>query len=196
MRTIVPARAIDVVAPRSSDEAGFDNLHDWPGIETRLVEIARTKLDDVLDQLKSLPSKMRQIVVAADTIVVVRDTAGAFHVLGQPPNDLSWRDVVRRWFREYYAGQTHTVATALWVADAPPVVPQYRVVKSDVTFHDDVDRWLEWYLATDEPLGKAGGYAIQGAGSIFVAQVAGSMSNVIGLPLAELLELIDGPKST
>ncbi|HXY34093.1 MAG TPA: Maf family protein, partial [Planctomycetaceae bacterium] len=65
-----------------------------------------------------------------------------------------------------------------------------RVVTSRVTFVEDVDRWLDWYLSTEEPRGKAGGYALQGAGSIFIAKVEGSLSNVVGLPLAELLEML------
>ena len=64
-------------------------------------------------------------------------------------------------------------------------------MKSEVTFRADSERWIDWYLATGEPKGKAGGYAIQGAGSIFVARVEGSLSNVVGLPLRELWEIFD-----
>ena len=55
----------------------------------------------------------------------------------------------------------------------------------------DVERHLEWYIGTEEPRGKAGGYAIQGAASIFVSKVAGSLSNVVGLPLECLLEILE-----
>ena len=54
----------------------------------------------------------------------------------------------------------------------------------------DVEPWLEWYLSTGESLGKAGGYALQGAGSLFIEEVRGSLSNVIGLPVRELAELL------
>jgi septum formation protein len=189
LRQIVPADAIEVVPPRSSNEAGFDGLSDLAGIEGRLAEIVRAKCANVLDQLKTRPADSRRIVIAADTVVVVRDARDNFRVLGQPPDAPTWPSVVRGWFREYYAGKTHTVATVFCVArpDHPPV---YRAVQSAVTFHDDVSRWLEWYLATDEPRGKAGGYAIQGAGSVFISRVEGSLSNVIGLPLRELLEVL------
>jgi septum formation protein len=189
LRQIVPADAIEVVPPRSSNEAGFDGLSDLEGIERRLAEIVRAKSADVLDQLNARPADPRRIVIAADTVVVVRDAGDNFHVLGQPPDAPTWPSVVRGWFREYYAGKTHAVATVFCVAppDRPPV---YRLVRSAVTFHADVSRWLEWYLATDEPRGKAGGYAIQGAGSIFISRVEGSLSNVIGLPLRELLEVL------
>ena len=55
----------------------------------------------------------------------------------------------------------------------------------------NVDDWIEWYLDTGEPIGKAGGYAIQGAGSVFVTQVEGSLSNVIGLPLEDTVALFE-----
>ena len=48
---------------------------------------------------------------------------------------------------------------------------------------------MNWYLLTGEPRGKAGGYALQGAGSVFIEKVEGSLSNVVGLPLEALLEL-------
>ena len=90
---------------------------------------------------------------------------------------------------DYYPGQTHEVATAFCVAK-PAMPPIERVVRSAVTFHDDVTRWLDWYLATEEPRGKAGGYAVQGAGGIFVSRIDGSLSNVIGLPVRELLDVL------
>ena len=65
-----------------------------------------------------------------------------------------------------------------------------RIVRSSVTFYDDIERRLDWYLATGEPRGKAGGYAVQGAASIFISRIEGSLSNVIGLPLRELFDVL------
>jgi len=56
----------------------------------------------------------------------------------------------------------------------------------------DVEPLLDWYLSTGESRGKAGGYAIQGAASVFVTQVSGSLSNVIGLPLELTRQLLNG----
>jgi septum formation protein len=188
---IVPADRIDVLPPRSAEEAGFDGLSDWSRIESRLREIARDKCDDVLQQLgQSGPrDDSPRIVITADTVVVAGTEESGLEVLGQPPDGPAYRDIVRRWFLEHYDGKTHVVATAFSVRlpDRPPVD---RVVRSAVTFHNDVARWLDWYLATGEPRGKAGGYAVQGAGSVFVSRIEGSLSNVIGLPLRELFEVI------
>jgi predicted house-cleaning NTP pyrophosphatase (Maf/HAM1 superfamily) len=129
------------------------------------------------------------IVIAADTVVIV-NRGGSLHVLGQPPDDDSWRETVRRWFREDYAGKTHLVATALVLEHVASGKRASRVVISRVTFIENVEHWLDWYLATGESRGKAGGYALQGAGSVFISKVEGSLSNVVGLPLAEVLEML------
>jgi septum formation protein len=189
LQQIVPAESIEVLPPRSSEEANFNGLTDWAQIESRLLEIARAKFADVVDQLRTRPKGTQPVVIAADTIVVVNGADGQLFVLGQPPDDPTWPEIVRRWFLDFYAGRTHVVATAFCVAK--PGRPRVdRVVRSSVTFHDDVGRWLDWYLATGEPRGKAGGYAVQGAGGIFVSRIDGSLSNVIGLPLRELLEVL------
>ncbi len=225
---IVPTERIEVVPPLSADEADFGDLHDWPAIRSRMLEIARTKCDDVLSQLESRGNRPAAdevlIVITADTTIVATDAAGRLVVLGQPPADETWPETVRHWFREYYVGRTHVAATALCVAALPgqnvsndmgergvstprcseqpahagrsPGIlldgqKAHRVVESEVVFHTDSQRWLDWYIATGEPRGKAGGYAIQGAGSIFVSHVEGSLSNVVGLPLRELWELFE-----
>jgi len=198
LRQIHPAELIDVVPPSSTAEAHFEDVYDWPSIERRLLGIAQAKCDDVAGQVRNRlqSGDDARIVLTADTEVIVERAGGSLHVLGQPPADDSWAETVRRWFREDYAGKTHLAATALCVErlgkkDASRSQRVSRVVTSRVTFMDDVDRWLDWYLATGEPRGKAGGYALQGAGSIFIAKVEGSLSNVVGLPLAELLEMLE-----
>ncbi len=190
LRQVHPADLIEVVPPTSTAEAGFAGLHNWPSIEARLLEIASAKCADVTGQVrKRLGEATAPIVIAADTIIIV-ERCGNFHVLGQPPADDTWQETVRRWFREDFAGKTHLVATALILEHIASGQRASRVVTSRVTFVADVDRWLDWYLATEESRGKAGGYALQGAGSVFVSKVEGSLSNVVGLPLAELLELL------
>jgi len=181
------------VPPRDVAEAGFDGLHDLPAIERRLTEISRTKCDDVVEQLVARPSSKStdpdQVVIAADTVIVANDASGRPRVLGQPPEDDAWPDVVRHWFREFYAGKSHLALTALCVHFQNGLRVE-SITRSEVTFISDVDSRLDWYIATGEPRGKAGGYALQGAGSIFIANVTGSLSNVIGLPLESLLDAL------
>jgi septum formation protein len=185
LSSIVSPDRIAVVPPRQSEEADFEGLRTASAIETRLREIARTKNDDVRSQL----IRGWQAVLTADTTIVGYSDTGLPTVLGQPPDDDSWRDVVRGWFRDFYIRRPHAALTAVSVS-VPDGRRLERVVRSEVTFAADGEPFLEWYLATGEPRGKAGGYALQGAGSLFVERVHGSPSNVVGLPLRETWELL------
>jgi septum formation protein len=187
---IVPARLIEILPPRDAEEADFEGLGDMPAIESRLSEIACKKFHDVVQQLPTAAGDTtapQRVVIAADTTIVTHRDSGTLCVIGQPPADESWKEVVRSWFRDHFAGRTHLALTSLQVGIAGgPTVE--RIVSTEVGFIADVDRYLDWYLATGEPQGKAGGYGLQGAGSIFISQVTGSLSNVIGLPLEALLD--------
>ena len=198
LRAIVPENLLTVCPPRDSDEAGFDGLRTLDAIEQRVREIVAAKREDVIAQLPGHASEPEVIVVAADTTVVVpAQVAGEWTTLGQPPGDDTWRDVVRDWFRHHLAGRTHVVMTGVSVSRVSlgksdsQVHTLERVCRTRVTMRGNVDDWIEWYLDTGEPIGKAGGYAIQGAGSVFVTQVEGSLSNVIGLPLEDTVALFE-----
>jgi septum formation protein len=164
---VAPAEKIVVAPPRDAAEAGFDGLHELSAIENRLAEIARAKVANVAGQLSAFLSLNtgKPIVIAADTAIVATGVDGDLHVLGQPPDAGSWSQTVCHWFREHYAGRTHLALTALCVQE-PGGPSAERIVKTEVTFIPDVEQHLEWYISTGEPRGKAGGYAIQGAGSI------------------------------
>lgn len=188
LEMLVPSESIEVRPPRSSEELDFGGLSSWLDIAQRLQQIAREKNDDVLAQLT--PTEESRLVLTADTTIVASDSDGCYRVLGQPPDDESWRDVVRDWFRNLYAGRSHIAATAVCLADPRTGRRLERIVQSHVWFRDDVEPLLDWYLATNEPLGKAGGYALQGLASVFVTRVEGSITNVVGLPLEALIELL------
>jgi septum formation protein len=192
LRLIVPAEQIDVVPPVSSEEPDFDDLTTWDAIRDRLTEITRGKSEQVCRQLTP-PQRKQSIVITADTVIVVSQeprgrspsASESLQVLGQPPDD----ETVRAWFWEYYAGRPHIAATALRVV-FPAGTMVERVVTTTVAFRADIEPFLDWYIATGEPRGKAGGYALQGAGSVFVERVEGSVSNVVGLPLEALMEIM------
>jgi len=189
---IVPANAIRVLPPVSADEPGFEGITTHEGILSQLQKIARLKHDDVRRQLANGAGRpgVRSWVVAADTAIVAQDRSQQPIVLGKPPQDATYSDTVRYWFTEYLIGKCHTAITAFCAsADNQPAV--CHTVETHVTFRSDVTDWVDWYLETGEPRDKAGGYAIQGAGSVFVAEIDGSLSNVVGLPLAELRSVVE-----
>jgi len=197
---IVPLDRIRVIPPKSAAEAGFEGLETLPAIEQRLLEIVRDKRDDVLARIRDEEDHAALrchlgIVVAADTVVVVPHEAGAtngkegFLVLGQPPAGHGAEKVVKRWFKEYYVGRTHSVLTGFSVTTSDGETNE-RIVKSEVTFGEFDDEWIDWYIRTGEPMGKAGGYAIQGLGNVLIQKIEGSFTSVIGLPMRELMEVI------
>jgi nucleoside triphosphate pyrophosphatase len=116
------------------------------------------------------------LVVAADTLVVV-----AGEILGKPADAAEARRFVRR-----LAGRTHEVITGLAVRACPEESVATEGAISRVTFAPLSDEEIDWYVATGEGLDKAGGYALQGVGSLFITSVEGSYTNVIGLPLERL----------
>ena len=125
-----------------------------------------------------LASAATSVVVGADTTV---DLNG--DILGQPIDD----DDARRML-QLLSGTTHRVHTSVAVVSNRG--EQVKVVSSDVTFMPISPQMLAWYIGTGESAGKAGSYAIQGHGSALVASSTGSMSNIVGLPLAETATLL------
>jgi len=118
------------------------------------------------------------VVLAADTTV---DLDG--RILGKPTDLDDARSMLRS-----LSARTHRVHTAV-VVRAPDQV-RHTVVTTLVTFVPVTAELLEWYLATGEPFDKAGAYALQGAGGVLVDQVKGSVSNVVGLPLAPTASML------
>jgi septum formation protein len=119
-----------------------------------------------------------EVVLAADTEVVLDGRA-----LGKPADDAEAATMLTA-----LAGRTHEVMTGLAVRRGELVVTE-RVVTT-VTFRPLRHREIAWYLATGEARGKAGAYALQGAGAVLVERIEGSDTNVIGLPLPATVALL------
>jgi septum formation protein len=87
-------------------------------------------------------------------------------------------------------GRTHRVLTGLAVVDASSNRMETDMVETQVTFQPLSEEEIARYVATGEPLGKAGGYAVQELGAVVVEEVDGCFYNVVGLPLARLNTLV------
>jgi len=133
--------------------------------------VART----ALDKARVVPG---DAVLAADTAVIL----GAA-ILGKPRDRADARSMLER-----LSGRTHRVLTA--VALRRGEREWQRTVETTVTFDTLDEARIAVYLDTDEPWDKAGAYAIQGRAGAFVRSLAGSYSNVVGLPLVETRELL------
>ena len=120
------------------------------------------------------------IVVGADTIVVLDD-----EIIGKAMTDEEATEMLGA-----LQGRTHTVLTGLVVMDASSGRMETDVVETRVTFQPLSTEEVARYVATGEPIGKAGGYAVQELGAVFVEEVDGCFYNVVGLPLARLNTLV------
>jgi septum formation protein len=115
-------------------------------------------------------------LLAADTIVELDG-----RIFGKPADGGEAAGMLRA-----LAGRTHVVRTAMCLLDPAGGVAEETAVTTEVGFRALDDAAIDAYVATGEPLDKAGAYAIQGEGAALVAQVRGSFTNVIGLPLDEV----------
>lgn len=117
--------------------------------------------------------KAEDVVLAADTVVVIDG-----NILGKPKD----KDDAFKMLRSL-SGRTHTVMTGVCIADG-----QHRkefVSKTQVTFYELTDSEIHDYIATGDPMDKAGSYGIQSKGVVLVEKIDGDYSNVVGLPLAQ-----------
>ncbi|HSN92461.1 MAG TPA: nucleoside triphosphate pyrophosphatase [Anaeromyxobacteraceae bacterium] len=119
-------------------------------------------------------------VLGADTAVIL-----AGRVLGKPAGPAE----AARMLREL-SGTAHEVLTGVCLRRVAARIELEALVSTEVVFAPLGEAEIAWYVATGEPLDKAGAYAIQGAGGAFVREVRGSVSNVVGLPLAETAALL------
>jgi septum formation protein len=120
------------------------------------------------------------LVIAADTTVEVDGV-----ILGKPTDAADARRML-----SLLSARTHRVHTGVTVRSESSL--DTIAVSTAVTFVTLDAATIDWYIGTGEPMDKAGGYALQGAGGALVERIDGSVSNVIGLPLSETLQLLLG----
>jgi septum formation protein len=147
----------------------------WPGeVPTAHVErLARSKAEVIAAR------EPGSIVIGADTIVVLDGD-----ILGKPNDPGEAARTLRR-----LSGRTHTVHTAVAVARNGETVSGVESV--EVTFRPLTDAQIEAYVATREPMDKAGAYGIQGYGAVIVERVHGDYFAVMGLALGRLVGLLE-----
>jgi septum formation protein len=142
--------------------------------EERVLELAKGKA-------KAVQSASRKHwILGADTIVVIDDT-----VLGKPENKEDARVML-----DFLSGREHRVITGLCILDPSGHVSRLEYVTTLVFMKPLSEREISAYIATGEPFGKAGSYAIQGQGAFMVREIRGSYSNVVGLPLCALIQAL------
>jgi septum formation protein len=147
-----------------------------PSGEAPELSVARLAIEKAETGLERRPEAL---VLGADTLVVLDGFA-----FGKPRDAAQARSMLRE-----LSGRTHRVWTGVAVAraGAPTLV---RAVVAEVSFRALSSQEIDAYVATGEPLDKAGAYAIQGRASAFVTELHGELSTVVGLPMSATIELL------
>ena len=160
---IVPAKVEEDVTKYSTPEEAVQ-------------KIAESKAVEVADRFKN------HFVLGADTIVVLEEN-GEEKILGKPKDDEEAKSMLRS-----LQGREHSVLTGFCITSQNKEYTCSKVVRTKVRFAPISDEEIAAYVSTGEPRDKAGAYGIQGGGAMFVKEVQGSYTNVIGLPLAEVID--------
>ncbi len=161
------------IIPSRIQEDAFDasNASD-PGAYART--LAEAKVDDVAG---SYPDAW---VIGADSIVVIRD-----QILEKPVSEKDARRMLN-----LLSGNRHRVFTGYAVCRRSAGFRHSDAVVTEVVFKTLTQGEIEWYIHTPEPYDKAGAYAIQGLGSFMVRSISGSYTNVVGLPVCEVIDCL------
>jgi septum formation protein len=165
------------IAPVDLDEAGMACEDPWGTAES----LAQAKAAAVAENRPGC------IVIGGDTVVAVPErradgdpgVVASYRQLAKPCDALDACDMLRR-----LSGVEHEVITG--ISFVTPHGTEVFSVTSGVVFRELTKSEIATYVASGEPMDKAGAYAIQGGAAAFVERVEGSLSNVIGLPLEEL----------
>lgn len=136
-----------------------------------------------LARAKALSISVRRrnlLIIAVDTVVVIDG-----EVIGKPRDVKDAKRMLKR-----LSGRWHTIMSGLAVRDVASGRVRVAVATTRVKFLKLTSMMIDDYVKSGEPFGKAGGYAVQGKGVVFIDEIRGSLTNVIGLPLAALVKLI------
>lgn len=140
-----------------------------------------TALRLAIEKAREVSKQFREgLVIGADTVVVI-----AGEQLGKPKDV----DDAGRMLR-LLSGKTHTVVTGLAVIDAGTSDTKTALVRTRVRFKPLSEEDIEVYIGTGDPMDKAGAYGIQGRAAVFIEGIEGCYSNVVGLPLSELMDIL------
>ena len=143
------------------------------------------KPNEVVELLSNRKAEAVKKLVNSDSVVLAADTVVAFDnkILGKPKDEEDAFNMLKM-----LSGNTHNVYTGVCIAKGDEKV-NYSV-KSEVKFYELTDEEIREYIATHEPMDKAGAYGIQGKGSLLVEKIDGDYFNIVGLPIASVVRAL------
>lgn len=158
------------------DPADIDeNIQDRETPAEHVTELAYRKVVKVSGRHPSC------LVIGADTVIV--DAQG---IIGKPQGPVEARAILER-----LSGKSHEVITGMAIINSASGASSRKCDISTVTFRSLSPKTIERYIQTDEPFGKAGGYALQGRGALLIARVQGDYNNVLGLSITSFVEALE-----
>ena len=141
--------------------------------EAYVSRLAEAKADAVIRTAEGI-----RVVLGADTTVVIDGL-----VLGKPADDADAERMLR-----LLSGRTHDVLTGICLRSGSRRLVHVETSRVRMTSLSEAE--IRWYVESGEPMGKAGGYAVQGLAARFIESISGSYSNVVGLPVASVYRLL------
>ena len=159
---VIPSRVMEDIVQKESPKE-------------HVIRLAEAKARDIAS---GYPDRW---VIAADTIVYINGS-----ILGKPKSREEAMEMLHR-----LSGQEHWVLTGFSVFHLERGKSDKEAVQTAVRMKPLTSAEMEWYVQTGEPFDKAGGYAIQGIGSFMIESIQGSYTNVVGLPLCELIQMLN-----
>jgi len=140
-----------------------------------------------LAEAKARAAAAQMDVATGDCIIVGADTTVELdgEILEKPRDSWHAREMLAK-----LSGRTHHVLTGIFLLKFPGNAARAAVEESAVTFAELSEKEIDAYVASGEPMGKAGAYAIQGLGGRFIPKIEGCYFNVVGLPLARVYALL------
>jgi septum formation protein len=179
-----------LLADSSEDAESLEiQLPDEPALAyVKRVTLAKLTAAKQRLQARGLPSA--PILCADTTVALTLDNGKSIKeiILGKPTDHPDAKRIL-----QLLSGKTHQVHTAVAVAGKPHInddEPRLLVSSSEVTFKPLTDEEINAYISTNEPMGKAGAYGIQGIGACLISSISGSFSGIMGLPLYETSQLM------
>ena len=179
-----------LLADSSEDAESLEiQLPDEPALAyVKRVTLAKLTAAKQRLHARGLPSAP---ILCADTTVALTLNNGKSIkeiILGKPQDHQDAKRIL-----QLLSGKTHQVHTAVAVTGKPHInddEPRLLVSSSQVTFKSLTDEEINAYISTNEPMGKAGAYGIQGIGGCLISSISGSFSGIMGLPLYETSQLM------
>jgi len=119
------------------------------------------------------------VVIGADTMILFND-----ELLGKPKDEMDAKKILRK-----LSGTTNVCITAFAIVSDAKIVVDHTTTEIDL--REISDEEIEWYVNTKEPMDKAGAYAVQGLGAVFVKEIRGDYFGILGLPISKIVKELE-----